>query len=56
MFGGTLALKGAIEEQRATKPPHCEDGCYGCEYEANFIFERWLDEQMDPWPDNEVPE
>lgn len=42
IFGGTLALKGATEEQRALRPPHCADGCYACELEAGYIFERWV--------------
>jgi len=43
-FGGTLALKGAIEEQHAAKP-HCEEGCFLCEQEAGYIFKYWLEDQ-----------
>jgi len=43
-FGGTLALKGAIEEQHAAAP-HCEEGCFYCEAEVERIFEYWLQEQ-----------
>jgi hypothetical protein len=42
VFGGTLALKGAIDEQREHKPAHCVEGCWGCELEIDMIFERWL--------------
>jgi hypothetical protein len=42
MFGATLALKGAFDEQREGRPPHCEDGCYHCYLEALYIFERWV--------------
>jgi hypothetical protein len=44
-FGYTLALKGAFDEQRKHRPPHCEDGCYGCDMQADMIFELWLNEQ-----------
>lgn len=45
-FGGTLALKGAIEEQHAVMP-HCEYGCFYCEAEVERIFEYWLNEQTE---------
>lgn len=49
MFGGTLALLGAIKEQRAdvlaSAYMHCVEGCFGCEQDALYIFERWVLEQ-----------
>jgi hypothetical protein len=45
VFGYTLALKGAFEEQQANKPPHCEPGCYGCTTEAYYIFINWMTER-----------
>lgn len=42
MFGATLALKGAYEEQRRAWPWHCVEGCVGCALEAEDIFDRWV--------------
>ena len=44
MFGSTLALKGAIEEQQelaAQQFEHCLPGCVFCEMEALHSFEHW---------------
>lgn len=44
VFGGTLALKGATEEQHAAMP-HCEAGCVYCYDEVSQLFTYWLSEQ-----------
>lgn len=43
-FGGTFALKGAIEEQHASMP-HCHDGCVYCMDVVGDIFSYWMREQ-----------
>lgn len=43
MFGGTLALKGAIEERRTL---HCEPGCMFCELEGVQAFHTWAEDAM----------
>jgi hypothetical protein len=45
-FGGTLALKGAMDEAAAQSMDrygyHCHPGCVGCEGDAVEIFEEWV--------------
>jgi hypothetical protein len=45
-FGGTLALRGAMDEAAAQSMGRhgfpCHPGCVGCEWDAVKIFEEWM--------------